>query len=220
MLYKISFAISGLGLFLDGWDKIKEAIDDIIKNGPNLTNVTQLISGFAEGLGVAFAALGNVKLGGAFLVISGLSGIVSSISDMVNNGIDFDNATNLVRNVGVFLAGIGLWTKNPILTGGGMILTGLTLVVRNLADVIEAFRTGDWSGVDKVEVAAGLLLTVGGFLTAIGKIKSVTDKIGAGGAITGASETLQDVSNAVGGSSGSGLNGTLKILRKILDGVF
>lgn len=57
-------------------------------------------------------------------------------------------------------------------------------------------------------------------MTAIGKIKSVTDKIGAGGAITGASETLQDVSNAVGGSSGSGLNGTLKILRKILDGVF
>ena len=216
LLYKISFAISGLGLFLDGWDKIKEAIDDIIKNGPNLTNVTQLISGFAEGLGVAFAALGNVKLGGAFLVISGLSGIVSSISDMVNNGIDFDNATNLVRNVGVFLAGIGLWTKNPILTGGGMILTGLTLVVRNLADVIEAFRTGDWSGVDKVEVAAGLLLTVGGFLTAIGKIKSVTDKIGAGGAITGASETLQDVSNAVGGSSGSGLNGTLKNLAQNL----
>ena len=135
---------------------------------------------------------------------------------MVNNGIDFDNATNLVRNVGVFLAGIGLWTKNPILTGGGMILTGLTLVVRNLADVIEAFRTGDWSGVDKVEVAAGLLLTVGGFLTAIGKIKSVTDKIGAGGAITGASETLQDVSNAVGGSSGSGLNGTLKNLAQNL----
>lgn len=165
LLYNITFAVTGLGLFLDGWDKIKEAIEDILDNGPNLTNVTQLISGFAEGLGVAFLALGNVKLAGASLVISGLSGIVSSISDMVNNGVNFDNATNLVRNLGIFLSGIGLLTNNPVLTGGGLALTGITLIVRNLADVMEAFRTGDWSGVDKVELAAGLLLTVGGFLT-------------------------------------------------------
>lgn len=169
LLYKITFTIAGLGLFLDSWDKIKEAIDDILDNGPNLTNVTQLISGFAEGLGVAFLALGNVKLAGVSLVISGLSGIVSSISDMVNNGVNFDNATNLVRNLGIFLSGIGLLTNNPVLTGGGLALTGITLIVRNLADVMEAFRTGDWSGVDKVELAAGLLLTVGGFLIAVKK---------------------------------------------------
>ena len=216
LLYSITFAITGLGLFLDGWDKIKEAIEDILDNGPNLTNVTQLISGFAEGLGVAFLALGNVKLAGASLVISGLSGIVSSISDMVNNGVNFDNATNLVRNLGIFLSGIGLLTNNPVLTGGGLALTGITLIVRNLADVMEAFRTGDWSGVDKVELAAGLLLTVGGFLTAIGTINQITSKIGAGKAVTSASTALQEVTNAMGNSAGGGLNGTLKSLAQSL----
>lgn len=216
LLYKITFTIAGLGLFLDSWDKIKEAIDDILDNGPNLTNVTQLISGFAEGLGVAFLALGNVKLAGASLVISGLSGIVSSISDMVNNGVNFDNATNLVRNLGIFLSGIGLLTNNPVLTGGGLALTGITLIVRNLADVMEAFRTGDWSGVDKIEVAAGLLLTVGGFLIAVKKIKATLDSTGGGKGITDTSTALQGVNNAMGNNGGTGLNGTMKNLAQSL----
>lgn len=216
LLYNITFTITGLGLFLDGWDKIKEAIEDILDNGPNLTNVTQLISGFAEGIGVAFLALGNVKLAGAFLVISGLSGIVSSISDMVNNGVNFDNTTNFVRNLGIFLSGIGLLTNNPVLTGGGLILTGITLIVRNLADVAEAFRTGDWSGVDKVELAAGLLLTIGGFLIALGTINQIASTIGAGKAVTSASTTLQEVTNAMGTSAGGGLSGTLKSLAQSL----
>lgn len=216
LLYKITFTIAGLGLFLDSWDKIKEAIDDILDNGPNLTNVTQLISGFAEGLGVAFLALGNVKLAGVSLVISGLSGIVSSISDMVNNGVNFDNATNLVRNLGIFLSGIGLLTNNPVLTGGGLALTGITLIVRNLADVMEAFRTGDWSGVDKIEVAAGLLLTVGGFLIAVKKIKATLDSTGGGKGITDTSTALQGVNNAMGNNGGTGLNGTMKNLAQSL----
>lgn len=216
LLYKITFTIAGLGLFLDSWDKIKEAVEDILDNGPNLTNVTQLISGFAEGLGVAFLALGNVKLAGASLVISGLSGIVSSISDMVNNGVNFDNATNLVRNLGIFLSGIGLLTNNPVLAGGGLALTGITLIVRNLADIMEAFRTGDWSGVDKVEVAAGLLLTVGGFLMAVKKIKATLDSTGGGKGITDTSTALQGVNNAMGNNGGTGLNGTMKNLAQSL----
>lgn len=216
LLYKITFTIAGLGLFLDSWDKIKEAIDDILDNGPNLTNVTQLISGFAEGLGVAFLALGNVKLAGVSLVISGLSGIVSSISDMVNNEINFDNATNLIRNIGIFLSGIGLLTNNTALLGGGLLLTGITLLVRNFADVVEAFRTGDWSGVDKIEVAAGLLLTVGGFLIAVKKIKATLDSTGGGKGITDTSTALQGVNNAMGNNGGTGLNGTMKNLAQSL----
>lgn len=216
LLYKITFTIAGLGAFLDSWDKIKEAIDDILDNGPNLTNVTQLISGFAEGLGVAFLALGNVKLAGASWVISGLSGIVSSISDIVNNGINFDNATNLIRNLGIFLSGVGLLTNNPVLTGGGLALTGITLIVRNLADVMEAFRTGDWSGVDKVELAAGLLLTIGGFLMAVKKIKATLDSTGGGKGITDTNTALQGVNNALGNNGSTGLNGTMKNLAQSL----
>lgn len=216
LLYTITFTITGLGLFLDGWWKIKDAIKDIQENGPNLTNVTQLISGFAEGLSVAFFALGNVKLGTAMLVISSVSGIVSSISDMIRNGPNWDNATLLANNLGLFLTAIGIATNKPWLTGAGMILAGVSLLVRNFGDVVEAFRTGDWSGVDKIAVAAGALLTLGGFLTAIGKIKGIMDTVGAGKAVQDASKGMRDIADSVGGSSGGGLNGSLKSLAQNL----
>jgi hypothetical protein len=214
--YSLSFAISGVGLFLDAWDKIKEAASDIEKNGVNLTNATKVLSGFSEGLGVAFAALGRLDLSGAMFIISGVSGIISEISDMAKNGVNFENATNLVRNLGVFLGGIGLLTKNKYLTGGGLMLSGITLLVRNLQDVLEAFRTGDWSGVDKVEVAAGVALTIGGALTAFKQIKTVIDASGGATAITETSNALQNVSNSVGGASGGGINSSLKSLAQNL----
>ena len=216
LAFKLSFAITGLGLFLDGWSKIKQAIQDIKKNGVNFTNVTQLISGFAEGLSVAFLALGKVNMAGVSLFISGLSGMLSDISDMVQNGPNWENVTSLVNNLGIFLSGIGLITKNAQLAGTGLILAGVSLIVQNLGDVVEAFRTGDWSGVDKVEVAAGLLLTAGGFLVAIGKFKSILDASGGVTSITDVSTATQEIATAVGGSSGGGLNGTLKTLAQNL----
>ena len=178
--------------------------------------MTKLISGFAEELGIAFIALGNVKMGDAMLVISGLSGVVSAISDMVNNGVNWDNALDLTRNLGIFLAGIGGLTGNTELTGAGLALTGISLIVKNLGDVLEAFRTGDWSGVDKVELAAGVLLTVGGFLIAFKKFKNILDATGAGQSMRDTSVATQEVADAVGGSSGGGLSGSLKNLAQNL----
>ena len=216
LLYGIGFTISGLGLFLDGWSKIKDAISDIKENGPNLTNVTKLISGFAEGLSFAFMLLGNVKTGGAFLIISSVSGMISDISYMVKNGPDWESVFSLIRNLGLFFVGIGFITKNSKLAGSGLILAGVSLLVKNLQDVVEAFRTGDWSGVDKVELAAGLLMSVGGFLMAVGKVKTIVDGLGAGKAVTDTTTTMQKVSDAIGGGSGGSLNGTLKNLSKNL----
>ena len=216
LAFKLSFAITGLGLFLDGWSKIKQAIQDIKENGVNFTNVTQLISGFAEGLSVAFLAFDKVDMAGASLIISGVSGMLSDISDMVQNGPNWENVTSLVNNLGIFLSGIGLITKNAQLAGAGLILAGVSLIVQNLGDIVEAFRTGDWSGVDKVEVATGLLLTVGGFLVAIGKFKSILNTTGGAKSITDASTATQEIATAVGGSSGGGLNGTLKKLAQNL----
>lgn len=214
--YSIAFVITGLGLFLDAWDKIKEAIKDIIKNGPDLDNCAELISGFTEALAVAFAALGKMKLAGALLVVSGVAEIVSSIADMSKEGFNFDNITNLIRGVGLFIAGIGIITKNTKLTSSGLILTGVTLIVRNFGDLVEAFRTGDWSGVDKVELAAGIALTIGGALIAFKKIKDVTDDLGGSKGITDTSTTMKSIGESIGGDSKTGLNGTLKSLAKNL----
>lgn len=212
----IGFKIAGLGLFLDAWNTMKEAIQDIMANGPNFTNVTKLISGFAEALGAAFLLFGNIKMAGAMLVISGLSGIVSAISDMVNNGINWDNALFLVKNLGLFLSGLGLLTGNTQLGGIGLIIAGATLIVDNLKGFIEAIRTGDWSGVDMIEVVAGALMMAGGFILTLKKLDALKDSANAGQAAQQAFDTVTDTTSKLDNTINTGLSPKLVSLAKNL----
>lgn len=212
----IAFKIAGLGLFLDAWNTMKEAIQDIMANGPNFTNVTKLISGFAEALGAAFLLFGNIKMAGAMLVISGLSGIVSAISDMVNNGVNWDNALFLVKNLGLFLSGLGMLTGNTKLAGIGLIISGATLIVDNLKGFLEAIRTGDWSNVNMVEVAAGALMLVGGFILTLKKLDALKDSANAGQAAKQALETVTDTTSKIDTTVSTGLSPKLTSLAKNL----
>ena len=212
----IAFKIAGLGLFLDAWNTMKEAIQDIMANGPNFTNVTKLISGFAEALGAAFLLFGNIKMAGAMLVISGLTGIVSAISDMVNNGVNWDNALFLVKNLGLFLSGLGMLTGNTKLAGIGLIISGATLIVDNLKGFLEAIRTGDWSNVNMVEVAAGALMLVGGFILTLKKLDELKDSATAGQAAKQALETVTDTTSKIDTTVSTGLSPKLTSLAKNL----
>ena len=212
----IGFKIAGLGLFLDAWNTMKEAIQDIMANGANFTNVTKLLSGFAEALGAALLLFGNIKMAGAMLVISGLIGIVSAISDMVNNGVNWDNALFLVKNLGLFLSGLGLLTGNTQLGGVGLIIAGATLIVDNLKGFIEAIRTGDWSGVDAVEVAAGALMMAGGFILTLKKLDALKDSANAGQAARQALETVTTTTSNLDTTINTGLSPKLKSLAKNL----
>lgn len=213
----IAFKIAGLGLFLDAWNTMKEAIQDIMANGPNFTNVTKLISGFAEALGAAFLLFGNIKMAGAMLVISGLTGIVSAISDMVNNGVNWDNALFLVKNLGLFLTGIGLLSeKNFKLAGIGLIISGATLIVDNLKGFIEAIRTGDWSGVDMIEVVAGALMMAGGFILTLKNLDQLKDSANAGQAAKQAFETVTETTSQLDTTINTGLSPKLTSLAKNL----
>ena len=212
----IGFKIAGLGLFLDAWNTMKEAIQDIMANGANFTNVTKLLSGFAEALGAAFLLFGNIKMAGAMLVISGLTGIVSAISDMVNNGVNWDNALFLVKNLGLFLSGIGLFTKNTQLGGVGLIIAGATLIVDNLKGFLEAIRTGDWSGVDMIEVVAGALMMAGGFILTLKKWDDLKDSANAGQAAQQAFETVTNTTSKLDNTINTGLSPKLVSLAKNL----
>ena len=194
-LFSIGFKVAGLGLFLDAWNTIKEAIEDIRKNEANFTNVTKLISGFAEGLGAAFLLLGKVKLGGAALVIAGVTGIVSDISDMCKNGVNWDNATSLVKNIGLFMTGIGLVFGNLKLGGIGLTISGVALIVQNFKALVKGFTTGDFEDVNWVEVAAGALMVIGGLILTFKKVNAIG---GAGAELSQTSETIQSVTDATG----------------------
>lgn len=212
----ITFKIAGLGLFLDAWNTMKEAIQDIMANGPNFTNVTKLISGFAEALGAAFLLFGDIKMAGAMLVISGLTGIVSAISDMVNNGVNWDNALFLVKNLGLFLSGLGMLTEDTKLAGIGLIISGATLIVDNLKGFLEAIRTGDWSNVNMVEVVAGALMLVGGFILTLKKLDALKDSANAGQAAKQALETVTDTTSKIDTTVSTGLSPKLTSLAKNL----
>lgn len=174
-MFSIGFKIAGLGLFLDAWNTMKEAIHDIMENGANFTNVTKLISGFAEGLGAAFLLFGNIKLAGAALIISGVAGIVSDISDMVNNGVNWENAMSLVKNIGLFVAGIGLAFGSLQLGGIGLMISGVSLIVENFHALVTGFTTGDWGDVNWIEVASGALMLIGGLILAFKTVNTIAD---------------------------------------------
>lgn len=216
LLVSIGFKITGLALFLDSWNTMKEAIQDIIQNGANLTNVTKLLSGFAEGVGAAFLLLGKVKYGGAALIISGVAGIISDISDMVKNGVNWENATSLTKNLGLFLSGIGLvFSKDFKLTGIGLTISGLSLILQNLKDLINGFTTGDFENVDWIEVASGALMLIGGLILAFKKIGEVKDTLNAPKAVK-ALTTVSDTTSTLSTTVSTNLSPKLKSLAKNL----
>lgn len=187
----VGFSIYGLGAFLDSWNTMKEAIHDIIENGPNFRNVTKLLSGFAEGVGTALLMLGRTDYAGVAFMVAGIAGIISDISDMVKNGVNWENATSLTKNLGLFLSGIGLVTKNFKLASIGMAISGISLIVKNFKALITGFATGDFENVNWIEVASGALMLIGGLVTMFKKIESVKSKLDT----TKVTESLETVSN-------------------------
>lgn len=214
-MFSIGFKIAGLGLFLDAWNTMKEAIQDIMENGANFTNVTKLISGFAEGLGAAFLLFGNIKLAGASLIIAGIAGIVSDISDMVNNGINWENAMSLIKNIGLFVAGIGLAFGNLQLGGIGLMISGVSLIVQNFHALVTGFTTGDWSDVNWIEVASGALMLIGGLILAFKTVNKIAD-VATIGKTTETIQTVTNTTSTLDSTISTGLSPKLTSLAKNL----
>lgn len=214
-MFSIGFKIAGLGLFLDAWNTMKEAIQDIMENGANFTNVTKLISGFAEGLGAAFLLFGNIKLAGASLIIAGAAGIVSDISDMVNNGVNWENAMSLIKNIGLFVAGIGLAFGNLQLGGIGLMISGVSLIVENFHALVTGFTTGDWSDVNWIEVASRALMLIGGLILAFKAVNKIAD-VATIGKTTETIQTVTDTTSTLDSTISTGLSPKLTSLAKNL----
>lgn len=212
----ISFKVLGIAGFLDSMHRFTDWAKDFIDNGPNLDNVVGMLTSFAGGVGYALAILGHTKLGGALILIDGLGEIFLSIRDMTRNGVDIDNMLTLIHGLGNVLTAVGLLTDNPVLTGGGFMLTGITTIVEELRKNWDAIKQGEWGDVDIGVLAIGAIETIGGFLTAIGVLKGKVEKIGGAKGLTETSTTLQETADAIGDSAGGGLNGSLKNIAKNL----
>lgn len=186
-----NFTVGGLD-FLSDLNKLKDYIDDIKKNGSDFSNVAGLVS---EGIGLigdALIVLGDTKVGAGLKAMQGVGELISSISDMSTEDINWDNATNAVRGLSNLGIALGLLTENAKITGAFMIIQGITDCVNELSENWEAMKNGDFSGVDKVTLVIGAVEAIGGIVTALGvfsKIKSAVDT-------TKATTDLQEVAKA------------------------
>lgn len=205
----IGFKIVGLAGFIDAMNRFTKWAKDFANNGPTLDNIVGMVTSFAGMIGYALTLLGHTKLGGALILVDGLGQIFLALRDVSQNGVNMDNVLDAVHGLGNVLTAVGAFTGNPILTGGGFTLSGVTTIIKELSENWDAIKQGDWSGVDFGLLAIGAIEAIGGILIAIGKIKGITDKVGGAKEITQASTTLQGTADAIGGSTG-GLNGSLK----------
>lgn len=192
-----------LGLLLTFAIEMKRVVGffkDITENGATFDNVVGLIASFSSGLGIALATLGATKFGGALLAIGGIADIVRAVKDISDGTADFDTAIKATYGISELLLAIGVVTKNAKFLGGGMALMGITTVVTELKNNWEAIKSGDWSGVDKVNLAIGAVQSLAGFImafNALGKLKGLTNSKMATSVLKGVPKIASSISTAI-----------------------
>lgn len=172
-------------------------LNDIASGDYDWGTIVSAIGNFAGTLAPTMLLFGKIKTAGALYVVEGLSKIVTSIKDMSENGINWDNVSKMLRGIGDLATGIGLITGNFKLAGAGLALDGLVGVIDQVKNIIEAGKTGDWSNVswtalaiDAVKLIAGLAFSFGLF----DKLKG----LGGGKASEGVSAAAEAVSGVHG----------------------
>ena len=198
----LSFGIIGATTFMADLGKLKEYIDDFSEDGASFTNVSGMLSEFAGLVGDAMILLGDVKLGGALKAVQGIGEIISAVSDISKEGINFENITDAIRGMSNLGIAIGLLTGNLKITGVAMVIQGFTDIIHELAENWEAIKNGDWSGVDTAVIAISAIEIIGGVATAIIAIKNIKGI----SKISEAAETVKKVTTATESVSTSTAN--------------
>lgn len=212
---KIDFKLLGLGMLLADAKEFAKYWDDIMKNGPNFSNVVGLISESLGLLGDTAILLGNLKLGGALKIAQGIGEIVSALADIGENGANLDNVSTVIRGVTNIAIGIGAITGNIKLAGAAVAIQGLTSIIEEIGKNWDAIKKGDWSGVDKGTIIIGAIEVIGGILAAMGTFSSIKNLSSAGKAAE-AAKTASDATQSLSNTVSTKLSPSLSSLAKNL----
>lgn len=188
----------------DQWD-VEELANKLQRWLPQIATI---IGGF---LGL----LGRYKIGGALKMIQGLTEIIFSIKNIIDNGPNFDNVTNLFEGIGGFITGLGIFTKNPWILSVGLIIEGATGIVKQFKEFWEGITTGNWEDFDKAKFIINVIEVTGGIILALVMLYRKTRDVKNA---TGLSKNIQEatkVTQAVDGSVGK-MSPKLKSLAKNL----
>lgn len=194
------FSILGAANFAVDVSKVLKWVKDIKDNGPNFKNVSQLFSDFVGSIGDVMTIFGQYKLGGALKIVQGVGNIVGGIKDMIDKGVNWDDAKLVTDGITNFAIGVGLLKGHLGVAGVATGIQGLTTVVDELRKNWKAIKKGDWSGVNKATMATAAIQVVAGIGVAIYKFKkklkgkSVAD---VGDKVNGITDAVSSTSNGV-----------------------
>lgn len=169
------FAFGSIG-FISDLNEFLKAIKDIQENGADFSNVTKAISEFT-GIVADIAALkGQYDIAGVLKLVQGVGEIVSAVKSIADDGANWSNVPTLLRGISTLIIGYGFWKHDVETIGFGFTLQGVITLTTEVKNLINAIKTGDWSDVSWTTMAIGAIETVGGFLAATGKLKTIGSK--------------------------------------------
>ena len=171
--FTLSLGIIGVASLIADLDKLADYFEDYSDYGADFENVSGMISSAAGVIGDALLIMGNWKLAAALKGVQGLGEIVSSINSIAENGVDETNALNVISGLSNIAFAVGLFTKNIELMGLGISVQGLTTIVQEILENVDAIRNGDWSGVDKVVLVTGAIEALGGIVVGMGWLNNL-----------------------------------------------
>lgn len=188
----ITFSIGLIGAvaFMADLDKLKQYLEDYSENGATFSNVAGMIGEFAGLIGDAMLLLGNVQTGAALKAVQGIGEIASAISDIANEGANFDNVLDVIRGMTNVGLAISMFTGNIKWAGISMAFQGWVTIIDELQENWDAIKNGDWSGVDKATLVIGAIEVFGGIVTALGVFNKIKAAVDTGKAVKGVKDVV------------------------------
>lgn len=199
-------AAGSLGLDLPEYDllgglknQFQEDIDDIVNwIGDNVPRIVDAIA-------LALTLIGHPKLAAILELVAGIKQIWDAVNDMVQNGINVDNAIKAVEGLGRVIGAIGLFTGNWKMTVAGFSLTWVLEAIEEIIRCWDYIQRGDWQGfwnnVDKVKMITGAIGALGLIVVAISTLKNIkgaSDATKAGKAIAETTTAVKKVDGGIG----------------------
>lgn len=152
-LQGIATKIAGLLIAVGGLKLMWDALSDVMENGLNWGNMTELIAGAAAvtgGLALAFGKIGA----GIGLIISSAALLVAAFEDISKNGVNLKNVLTLIAGLLTGGLGISLLTKSwvPLLIAAfASIVAAVLAWTGNLEEFIDQIKNFLSGLVDFVE---------------------------------------------------------------------
>lgn len=204
--------LSGLSgiTFIADFAEFMRYFNDFSANGASFSNITGMFSELAGMAGSVAAMSGNLKVGGALKFIQGIGELVIASESIKSDGWNVENTTTAIRGLGNVVIAVGLIQGDLTTVGTGMAMAGLSTVIREVADNWEAIKEGDWSGVDKVQLAIGAVEMIAGFVTVLIKLNSIKSSIPD-------TTATQETMSSVGGAAEALNTGTSALTSKLKD---